>query len=266
MREAVIDETTIAGVAASLRAAQDNAQPCAPVRDKLGSTDVEAAYAVQNLNTQYKLSRGRRLVGRKIGLTSHAVQRQLGVDQPDYGALFADMCVDNGAEVSIRRVLQPKVEAEVVCVLGRDLASEQCTMADAIGAVEFIVPGIEIVGSRIANWDISVVDTIADNASSGLFVFGAQPRKLADVDLRMCGMVLERNGDQVSTGLGAACLGHPMNALLWLARRLAALGTPLRAGDIVLTGALGPMSTVSAGDWIETRISGLGSVQVRFAA
>ena len=265
MREAVSDRKTIVDVAASLRTAHETATPCAPVRDLLGRTDVASAYAVQNLNTAMALSDGRRLVGRKIGLTSSAVQRQLGVDQPDYGALFADMCVESGGEVSMARVLQPKVEAEVVCVLGRDLPSEQTTLAEVVRAVDYVVPGIEIVGSRIANWDISIVDTIADNASSGLFVMGAKPQRLADLDLRLCGMVLERNGDVASTRIGAACLGHPLNALLWLARRLAALGTPLTAGSIVLTGALGPMSVVQVGDWIETRINGLGAVQVRFS-
>jgi 2-keto-4-pentenoate hydratase len=162
-------------------------------------------------------------------------------------------------------LLQPKVEAEVAFVIGRVLADPRLTVADLFRAIEFVVPAIEIVDSRIANWDIGIVDTIADNASSGLYVLGSGPGRLGDTDLRLAGMVMERGGEPVSVGAGAACLGSPLNAMLWLARVLAETDYPLREGDTVLSGALGPMVTVSAGDVFEARIEGVGSVRASFA-
>lgn len=237
----------------------------APVRNLIGETDLEAAYAVQEVNTQRALDAGRRLVGRKIGLTSVAVQKQLGVEQPDYGMLFADMARTEGEEISLNDVLQPKVEAEIAFVLGRDLNDDHLTVADLFRAIEFAVPAIEIVGSRIANWDIRITDTIADNASSGLYVLGSMPKRLCDFDSRHAGMVMEKQGILVSSGVGAACLGSPLNAVLWLAKVMAKVGRPLRAGDTVLSGALGPMVPVTAGDIFNVRIEGLGSVTANFA-
>jgi 2-keto-4-pentenoate hydratase len=268
MREAVSVAadvaTAVERAALRLRAASEGRTPCAPVRDLIGADDLEAAYRVQHLNTAHALASGARVVGRKIGLTSLAVQRQLGVDQPDFGTLLADMCFVDGEDVPFDRTLQPKVEAEVACVLGADLANPQLVLPDVIRAVEYVLPAVEIVGSRIANWDIRIADTIADNASSGLFVLGATPRRLEAVDLGLCGMRLDVNGENVSSGTGSACLGHPLRALMWLARKMAAIGTPLCSGDIVLTGALGPMFAVGRGDWFEARISGLGSLRARF--
>jgi 2-keto-4-pentenoate hydratase len=192
------------------------------------------------------------------------VQKQLGVDQPDYGMLYADMMMMDGEEVPLARVMQPKCEAEVALVLGEDIKQKHLTMPELISAVEYALPAIEIVGSRIANWNIRITDTIADNASSGLFVLGNEPRELEDIDLRLCGMVMERRGDQISLGAGVACLGHPLNAALWLARTMVANGAPLKAGDILMTGALGPMAAVAAGDVIDVRIAGLGSVRTAF--
>ncbi len=188
------------------------------------------------------------------------------MDQPDYGMLYADMALCDGEEVPLSRVMQPKVEGEVALVLERDLKQEHITIAELISAIAYAVPAIEIVGSRIENWNIKIQDTIADNASSGLFVLGNEPRKLEGLDLRLCGMVMERRGDQVSLGAGAACLGNPLNAALWLARTMVAVGAPLKAGDVLMTGALGPMATVAPGDVIEVRISGLGSVRTAFGA
>lgn len=250
--------------AARLRHAAQTGRTCEPVSPLLPPDDIEAAYAVQEVNTRAGLAAGRRLVGRKIGLTSAAVQRQLGVDQPDYGMLFADMAVDDGAEIAAGLVLQPRIEAEVALVLERDLPSERNSFADVIAATAFALPCLEIVGSRIADWKIGIVDTIADNASSGAFVLGSSPRPLSSLDLRLCGMVLEKNGEPVSTGVGQACLGNPLNAARWLADMMARAGRPLCAGDIILTGALGPMAPVAAGDVIDARINGLGRVGVRF--
>jgi 2-keto-4-pentenoate hydratase len=162
--------------------------------------------------------------------------------------------------------MQPKCEAEVALVLCKDLSDERLTVTDLIDATAYALPAIEIVGSRIAKWDIRITDTIADNASSGLYVLGNRPVKLADVDLRLAGMVMERRGEPVSFGAGAACLGHPFNAALWLARTMTGVGSPLKAGDVVLTGALGPMVAVEPGDVFEARMQGLGSVRAVFGA
>jgi 2-keto-4-pentenoate hydratase len=252
-------------VAAVLAEAARTGVPCPPVRSLLPEGNVEAAYAVQRQYVENGLAAGRRLVGRKVGLTSPAVQRQLGVDQPDFGALFADMAVPEGQPIPAGRLLQPKVEAEVALVLGADLPHRDPTVADLLRATAFALPALEIVDSRIADWDITLVDTVADNASSGLFVLGGAPVPLTAVDLRAVRMSLTRAGEQVSTGSGADCLDGPLNAAVWLASTLAATGDPLRAGDIVLTGALGPMVAAAPGDSFEARISGLGSVRVAFA-
>jgi len=255
----------IFAAAQRIREAYRSGVPCSPVRELLGPTDVAAAYAVQDHNTQRWLAEGRRLVGRKIGLTDKSVQKQLGVDEPDYGMLFADMAVADGEELQAQELLQPRVEAEVAFRLARDLRCEQLTMADVIDAVDFVVAAIEIVGSRVARWDIKITDTVADNASSGRYVLGNEPHRLGDFDSRLCGMVMERRGEQVSLGAGVACLGNPLNATLWLAKKMAAIGRPLRAGDMVLSGALGPMVPVTPGDVFDARINGLGSVRVAFA-
>ncbi|KRV47870.1 2-keto-4-pentenoate hydratase [Wenjunlia vitaminophila] len=255
----------VRAAAEALARAAETGVPCSPVRDRFAPADVAAAYAVQRVNVQRRVARGHRVVGRKIGLTSPAVQRQLGVDQPDYGALLSDMAVLDGGVVPGGRLLQPKVEAEVALVLGADLPHRGTTAADVLRAVEFALPALEVVDSRIADWDISLVDTVADNASSGLFVLGGTPVPLTSIDLRDVRMTLDRNGDLVSRGSGRDCLGSPLNAAVWLASTLAAVGDPLRAGDVVLTGALGPMAAASPGDAFEAHIDGLGSVRVGFA-
>jgi 2-oxopent-4-enoate hydratase len=253
---------TVKAAADRILGAYASGVPCEPVRDLIDGAD--AAYAVQDYLTEYWLGQGRRLAGRKIGLTSRAVQQQLGVDSPDFGMLFADMAVPDGAEIPAGDVLQPKAEAEVALVLDCDLTHERHTVADLIRAVAFALPAMEVVGSRIRDWDITLADTVADNASCGRYVLGNRPVPLTDVDLRLCGMVLERRGEQLSTGAGVACLGHPLHAALWLADTLVRVGRPLQAGDTVLTGALGPMVTPAPGDVLEARIDGLGDVRVAF--
>jgi 2-keto-4-pentenoate hydratase len=260
-----IMHNNITQAAFQLWQAQQEGQPCSPVRDLIGMADIEAAYAVQEFNTARRLAAGHRLVGRKIGLTAAAVQKQLGVDQPDFGMLFADMGVADGEEVAPGRVLQAKVEAEIVLVIDKPLTHEKSTVADLIGATAYALPAIEIVGSRIANWDIRLADTIADNASSGLFVLGSRPVKLDAFDIVRCGMVMERRGEQVSVGAGAACLGNPLLAAVWLADTMVRVGRPLQPGDIVMTGALGPMVPVVAGDVFDAHIEGLGRVRAMFA-
>ena len=262
-----MSEDAIKKAASRIRGAWSKGKPIKPVREALPAGDLDAAYAVQRLNTDYWVEKqGRRVVGRKIGLTAKAVQAQLGVDQPDYGMLFADMCLVDGEEISVSRVLQPRCEAEVALVLEYDLYDEQLTIVDLIDAVAYALPAIEVVGSRIAKWDIKIVDTIADNASSGVFVLGTRPVMIEDLDLRECGMVMENKGDQISIGAGVACLGNPLTAALWLARKMVEVGTPLHAGDVIMTGALGPMAAVVPGDVVEARIEGLGSVRAAFEA
>ncbi len=255
----------VAQAAARLGDAVRERRACDPVRPLLEPGGIEAAYAVQALLTRAAESEGRRAIGRKVGLTSVAVQRQLGVDQPDFGMLFDDMAYGDDEEVPLSRLIQPKVEAEVAFVLDRDIDAERPSLAHVVNAIGYALPAIEIVDSRVRDWKISIWDTIADNASSGLFVLGGTPRKIDAFDLRLCGMSLERAGEPVSLGCGAACLGNPLNAALWLARTAVRTGRPLRAGDIVLSGALGPMVPVSAGDVFEARISGLGRVSAVFS-
>jgi 2-keto-4-pentenoate hydratase len=261
----VIDPAVIQNAAEMLRAAAATGKPIAPIRDAISAGGVDAAYAVQEANTRHYLANGRRLVGRKIGLTSLAVQRQMGVNQPDYGMLFADMDVPEGMPISLDQVIQPKVEAEIAIIIGRDLTHPDVTCAEMIRAVEYVVPAIEIVDSRVANWNIRIWDTIADNASSGLFVLGAVPRRLDGIDLRECGMVMEVKGEPISVGAGIACLGSPITSAVWLARVMARAGRPLAEGDVILSGALGPMAGVQRGDVVEARINGIGSVRAAFA-
>lgn len=251
--------------AEQLRAAHSSKQAVAPLREQLTVTDVDHAYAIQETNTQHWLSEGRRLVGRKIGLTSLAVQAQLGVDQPDFGMLFADMAVGDGEPVALSRLIQPKVEAEIALILGRDLDCERHTYADLMRATEYAVAAIEIVDSRIERWNIKFFDTVADNASSGLFVLGSKPCLLKDIDLAQCAMEMRRGTEIVSRGTGRACLGNPLNAAVWLADVMVKYGRPLKAGDIVLTGALGPMVAVESAGQFDVTIEGMGAVSALFA-
>ena len=246
-----------------LAAALDRA-PCAPVRDLIGSGGMAAGYAVQQLLTQEAVGSGRRITGRKIGLTSEAVQRQLGVDQPDFGVLFADMARTETEPVDMTALLQPRIEAEVAFVLGAGLDRADLDLDVVRSAVDYAVAALEIVDSRIAGWDISLVDTVADNASSGLYVLGAQHRPLAGLDLREVTMTMTAGGEVAAEGTGAACLGDPCAALLWLARTARDYGWPLRAGDLVLSGALGPMVPVTPGTTYAAALDGLGTVRASF--
>lgn len=250
--------------AARLREAGETHQACTPIRDLIDPTDVASAYAAQEINTKYWLDQGRRLVGRKIGLTAVAVQKQLGVDQPDFGLLFDDMLAAEDKVIPQSELMQPKVEAEVAIVLKKPLTKAAHTVQDVIDATDYVCAAIEVVGSRIANWDIRLADTIADNASSSHFVLGATKKKLNEVDLVNCAMSMTRGGTQVSTGSGAACMGNPLNAAVWLADAMVKYGRPLQAGDVVMTGALGPMAPVEPGDVVEAKIEGLGAVRATF--
>ncbi|MEI4271164.1 fumarylacetoacetate hydrolase family protein [Klenkia sp. LSe6-5] len=254
----------VCDLADRLTAATETRTPCAPVRDVLAAGDLTSAYAVQQELTSRRLSTGRTVVGRKIGLTSPAVQAQLGVDQPDFGVLFDDMDVSADEAVDSRRLLQPKVEAEIAFVLSADL-DEGALDADQVrSSVAYAVAALEIVDSRIAGWDITLVDTVADNASSGLFVLGDTRLTLEEFDPVEVAMTMDVDGREVSRGTGAACLGDPINALSWLARTARDLGDPLRAGQVVLSGALGPMAATPPGSDVVAHLGSLGTVRATF--
>lgn len=236
-----------------------------PLRDGLEPTDADGAYAVQEINTRFWEAQGRRIVGRKAGLTAKAVQTQLGVDQPDFGVLFDDMRVADGGMLDPGKCLQPKAEAEIAFVLGADLTSPETTPDQVAAAVATVHAAIEIVDSRIADWKITFADTVADNGSSAFFALADEGLPLAGLDLEGAPMEMTINGEVVSTGVGAAALGNPLNAAAWLASTLAARGEPLKAGDILLAGALGPMVALKAGDRVEARIGGIGTCNFTYA-
>jgi 2-keto-4-pentenoate hydratase len=283
-----------------LAAARATRQPCPPVRGLLPAGDVAAAYAVQSAWVADQIAAGARVVGRKIGLTNPVVQAQFGVDRPDFGVLFDAMACGPRAPIDGARTLQPKIEAEIAFVLAEDLTGAMIGPAEVAAATAYVVAALEIVDSRIEGWDITIVDTIADNGSSGLFVLGDRRQPLGDLDLAECAMTLRRvaggaggagsadgaggaggadgaggaagavgagggSGEVVSTGTGAACLGHPLAAVAWLAAAVRDHGRPLRAGEVVLSGSLGPMVTVAPGDAFVADITGVGQVGAVFA-
>jgi 2-keto-4-pentenoate hydratase len=270
------DRADVRAAVDRLAQAQTSRVPCAPVRDLIGTDDLPAAYSVQQGLVQSRLSSGVTVVGRKIGATSKAVQDQLGVDQPDFGYLLSDMDVSHGAApggdpISMRTLLQPRVEAEVAFRLGRDIdvPEEEITPAFVRAAVDVALPALEIVDSRIAGWDIGFTDTVADNASSGLFVIGTDAKPLARPGVGGCEpveveMSLKINGEVRSSGNGAACLGDPLEALRWLAVQAQRFGDPLRAGHLILSGALGPFVPFEPGDRVEASISGFAPLVVQF--
>ena len=268
-------DDAVAQAAERLILAARTGVPTSPVRDVLGSTDVALAYEVQNVLTAARKAAGARVVGRKVGLTSPVVQRQLGVGQPDFGVLFDDMLVPADGEIDSRQLIAPKVEAEIAFLLSADLDGfaagvspdapiSAADRAAAAATVEHAVAALEIVDSRIADWDITITDTIADNASSALYVLGGKRVPLSEFAPVEVTMSLEKNGEPASSGNGAACLGDPLNALVWLARTAASFGAPLRAGDVVLSGALGAMVTAEPGTQITAELSALGRVSVTF--
>lgn len=248
-------------IAKKLREASKNSLPIPPIRDYIDNMDT--AYKIQHLNIAQKLeTEHSRIVGRKIGLTSKSVQKQLGVDQPDFGALLNDMEILNGSTVSMSQLMQPKAETEIAFVLAEDIDVDNITIVELMQCIDFMLPAIEIVGSRIQDWNINILDTIADNASSSHYVLGHTPRTIDEVDVIACKMKMYKNNELVSEGTGASCLGSPLNALLWLANKLVEMGDPLQAGDFVLSGAMGPMVNLNVGDNIRSEIEGFGHVSL----
>jgi len=226
---------------------------------------IQDAYRIQLRMIERRLQDGtEQVIGKKIGVTSRAVMDMLKVDQPDFGHLTSSMVFGDGAAIPADTLIAPKAEGEIAFVLKHDLCGPGITNADVLRATEYVLPCFEIVDSRIRDWKIRIQDTVADNASSGVFVLGdaaADPRK---IDLSLVGMTLEKNGDVVATGAGAAALGHPLNAVAWLANTLGELGMSLRAGEVILSGSLAAMVPAQAGDNLRVSLGGIGSVGVRF--
>ena len=258
-----VEQNVISEAADRLADAAKTGAPCAPVRDLIGREDIDAAYRIQSHNIDALLRSGRTVVGRKIGLTSPAVQKQLGVDQPDFGVLLDDFDVSGDNAVDSTRLLQPRIEAEIAFVLSSDI-TEPITAEQAPSCVDQVYASFEIVDSRIAGWDISLADTVADNASSGLYVLGESIRRADAPDLAEVTMVMTADGEQVSAGKGSDCLGSPWEALVWLANTSLSYGSPLRTGEVVLSGALGPMVPVKAGSTYTATIAGVGDVTTTF--
>jgi 2-oxopent-4-enoate/cis-2-oxohex-4-enoate hydratase len=235
-----------------------------PLTSRHPGLDIDHAYRIQQRMIGRRIDAGERIVGKKIGVTSRAVMNMLGVYRPDFGYMLDGMIYNEGESIDIATLIQPKAEGEIAFVLKRDLMGPGVTNAEVLAATECVMPCFEIVDSRIRDWKIKIEDTVADNASCGVFVLGDQAVDPRRIDLALCGMVLERNGEIVATGAGAAALGSPVNAVAWLANTLGALGIPLKAGEVILSGALAAMFPAKAGDSFRVSIGGLGSCSVRF--
>ncbi len=236
-----------------------------PLSSRHPEISVEDAYRVQQRLIARRLDGGEKVVGKKIGVTSQAVMDMLGVYQPDFGWLLSGMVYDDGCTIDRSSLIQPKAEGEIAFVLKRALRGPGVSAAQVLAATECVMPCFEIVDSRIRDWKIRIQDTVADNASCGVFVLGDRAVSPRDVDLYACGMVLEKNGEVFATGAGAAALGSPLHAVAWLANTLGALGIGLEAGEVILSGALAAMAPIARGDHFRVSIGGIGTCAVRFA-
>jgi 2-oxopent-4-enoate/cis-2-oxohex-4-enoate hydratase len=236
-----------------------------PLVDREPDITIEDAYRIQQRMVARRLAAGETIVGKKIGVTSKAVQAMVGVNRPDFGQLTSGMAYEEGEDLPLGGLIQPKAEAEVAFVLKRDLKGPGITATDVIYATDYVSPCFEIVDSRIADWRIKIQDTIADNASCGVYVMGKSRKKPTDLDLTLAGMVLERNGELLDTAAGAAVQGGPVNAVVWLANTLGALGMPFLAGEVILSGSQSKLIPAIAGEVLRCEVGGLGSCTVRFS-
>ena len=239
--------------------------PVRPLTERFSDITIEDAYNISLRMLERRIESGEKIIGKKIGLTSKAVQNMLGVGQPDFGYLTDKMAFSQGEEMPIsERLMQPKAEGEIAFILKKDLMGPGITAADVLAATDCVLPCFEVVDSRVENWQIKIQDTVADNASCGLFVLGdraVDPRK---VDLATCGMVVEKNGSIISTGAGAAALGSPVNCVTWLANTLGEFGIPFKAGEVILSGSLAPLIPVVPGDEMSLEIEGIGGCSCKF--
>ena len=259
-----MDTTTHDRYGDELYASLQTREPVEPLTNREPGITIDDAYRIQLRMIQRRLAAGETVVGKKIGVTSKVVMDMLGVNQPDFGFLLSGMVFNEGEAVDTAKLIAPRAEAEVAFILGRDLVGPGVTAADVIRATDCVMPCFEIVDSRIKDWKIKLQDTIADNASCGVFTLGGTRRSPRDLDLALAGMVLEKNGEIISTSCGAAVLGSPANAVAWLANTLGAFDIALKAGDVILSGSQSPLVPVKAGDSFHCSVGGLGSTSVRF--
>jgi 2-oxopent-4-enoate/cis-2-oxohex-4-enoate hydratase len=234
------------------------------LRDRVPGIDIPDAYRIQSRMVQRRIDAGETIVGKKVGATSAAVMNMLGLDEPDFGQLLNGMVYGDGDTIKLDSLIQPRAEGEIAFVLKHDLAGPGVTAVDVLRATDYVVPCFEIVDSRIDNWDIKVVDTIADNASCGAYVLGSRRTDPLDVDLALVGMTIDVDGELIATGAGAAVKGSPVNSLIWLANTLGSLGITCRAGEVILTGSLSVMAWVRDPQTITCEFGGLGSCSVTF--
>lgn len=236
-----------------------------PFTERFKDITIEDAYKISLRMIERRVDAGERVIGKKIGVTSKAVQDMLNVHQPDFGFLTNSMAFSEGQEMPIsQQLIQPKAEGELAFILKKDLLGPGVTNADVLDATDYVVPCFEVIDSRIENWNIKIEDTVADNASCGLFVLGdggVDPHK---IDLTTCNMVVEKNGVVISTGVGSAAMGDPVNCVTWLANTLGKYGISLKAGEVILSGSLVPLEPVQAGDHMSVSVAGIGSASVRF--
>lgn len=261
-----MDASTLQRYGDELYQALIHREAVTPLTEREPGITIDDAYQIQLRMIQHRLDAGERVVGKKIGVTSKVVMDMLGVNQPDFGHLLSGMAYDEGQPISVGSLIAPRAEAEVAFILARDLEGPGVTAADVLRATDCVMPCFEIVDSRIRDWKIRIQDTVADNASCGVFTLGGVRRSPRDLDLALAGMVLEKNGEVISTSTGASVQGSPVNAVAWLANTLGRLGIALKAGDVILSGSQSPLVPVAAGDSLHCSVGGLGSASVRFVA
>ncbi len=259
-----LNEQSIKQAAQALFSAEKDRRPIRPFTEQFEGIAPEDAYRIQLALMELKTANGAKVVGKKIGLTSKAMQQMLNVDQPDYGHILDSMIVSDGSLFPANELIQPRIEPEIAFVLDRDLKGPGVTSVQVLAATAFVLPALEIIDSRFESWKIKLSDTIADNASSARIVLGVSPRRVDQLDLRLVGMVMEKNGEVVQTGAGAAALGHPANAVAWLANAVGDFGVTLNAGEVIMPGALCGAADVAPGDTIRASFDGLGTASVRF--
>lgn len=259
-----LNDQTVRQAADELYRAERERKMLPPLTERYPEIGADDAYRIQLASVELKKNAGASVVGKKIGLTSKAMQKMLNVDQPDYGHIFDNMIIEEGAVFPAGELIQPKIEPEIAFIMDRDLKGPGMTAIQVLAATRFVVPALEIIDSRIEGWRIKLCDTIADNASSARVVLGVTPKRVDQIDLRLIGMTLEKNGEVVQTGTGAAVLGHPANAVAWLANAIGKFGVGLKAGEVIMPGALTAASDVASGDVFRACFDGLGAVSVRF--
>ena len=252
-------------VAARLAEAERDRSPIAPLRETYADLDVVDAYEIQLLNIRRRIAEGATIKGHKVGLSSHAMQEMMGVDEPDYGHLLSDMEVFEDRPVSVGRYCMPRVEVEVAFILGETLPGEGCTVEDVLRCTDFIAPAIELIDSRIADWKIGLFDTISDNASSCGVILGKERVKPSDIDVAAIDATLDINGQRVAEGTSGAVLGDPTIAVAWLANKVASFGVRLEKGHVVLPGSCTRAYDVKPGDDVVATFKGLGSVSLKFS-